>query len=172
MSNRRDGGPGATPPAGEPNPADGPGAGGLTPASRAELRLEERALSERWPLSAAVRLAILKRCCALIDPETPEGERAKPRVIVAASRVILAADRLNLDQARLELERERFDRSAPADAGDGPAEAARLDAGLVRQAAAAAQARRDRLDAREISQKRQITKSDGPIPGPSGGADA
>jgi hypothetical protein len=159
------------PPGGEPNPADQPGAGGLTSASRAEMRLEERALSERWPLSAAVRLAILKRCCGYIDPETPEGSMASARVVVAASRVVLAADRLNLDEARLDLERERLARSAPADGDDAQAEAARIDAGLVRQAAAAAQARRDRLAEAAISQNGPSTKSDGPFVGRAGGSD-
>jgi hypothetical protein len=71
-------------------------------------RLEERAIRERWPLSDAVRIQILKRLVGYLDPETEEGAAAGARVVVAAARTILSADKLNLEQRRLDLAEQKM----------------------------------------------------------------
>lgn len=84
-----------------PNDHDGP--------DLARTRLEARAISERWPMSAAVRIRVLKRLAKIVDEEAWEEEDWEPstREVIAASRALIAADKLNLDGRRLELEERR-----------------------------------------------------------------
>lgn len=91
---------------------DPPPAGpGDDPPSRSEVRLELQAIAERWPMSAAVRVAILKRLANIVDPDNVEGYST--RLAIAASRALLAADALNVQRERLALARElKADRPA------------------------------------------------------------
>jgi hypothetical protein len=53
-------------------------------------------------MSASVRMQVLKRLAGIVDPEHPEGAKARPRSVIAAARALLAADALNLRQEELE----------------------------------------------------------------------
>jgi hypothetical protein len=72
-------------------------------ANLRDTRMQERALRERWPMSPAVRVKVLKRLAKIVDDEA-WGKRDQPtnREVVSAARALISADRLNLDQARLE----------------------------------------------------------------------
>lgn len=78
--------------------------GGGSAPNLSGRRLEERAIRERWPMSDAVRIKILKRLTRIVD-EDAVHEVGTPghREVIAAARALLAADKLNLDQARLDL---------------------------------------------------------------------
>ena len=66
--------------------------------SRADLRLQERALRERWPIDPKDREALIAGLTLLIDDLD-----AKARTRIAAARTLLAADKINLEAERLEL---------------------------------------------------------------------
>ncbi len=85
----------------EPNPG-----GQGDDVSRAELRLEEQALRNDWPIPPAVKRQILQRLIDYCDRECEEGATAKDRVIIAAARVLAQFAGLSLGQARLDLARE------------------------------------------------------------------
>lgn len=75
--------------------------------SRSDIRLLDRAIKERWPLSQDCRVKILKRLTAILDRESDDGAKAKTRDVIAAAKAIISADRLNLQQDALELAREK-----------------------------------------------------------------
>ena len=98
-------------------------AGGLGGASNPgirDTRMAERALRERWPMSEAVRVAILKRLAGIVDPESPEGAKAKRREVISAARALMAADKLNLERERLDLARELAAKDLPDNDDDRP----------------------------------------------------
>ncbi len=66
-------------------------------------RLKIRAVRERWPMSATVRKAVLKRLGEIVGVGAKKGdEPSKPRSAVAASRALIQADRLNLEQQKFD----------------------------------------------------------------------
>lgn len=98
-----------------------PGGQGDAP-SRGELRLEEQALRNDWPIPPRVRRQILQRLVNFVDGDealelaVAEGEDARPstlpekpysdRTVIAAARVLAQFAKLSLGQAKLDLERE------------------------------------------------------------------
>lgn len=95
-------GDGVPEPAPESEPERGAGAGD-TPAIR-DTRLQERAIRERWPMSADVRIKVLKRLCKIVDDDAwPDpDERPSQREVISAAKALISADKLNLDQAKLD----------------------------------------------------------------------
>jgi len=81
-------------------------AGDQGEASRKEYtRLEARAIRERWPMSAEVRVKVLKRLCKIVDDDAwDEDDWNKPgnREVISAARALISADKLNLEQAKFE----------------------------------------------------------------------
>lgn len=71
----------------------GPGEG----LSRSEIRLNGRALKERWPISDSKRQEIVEMLIAVACDQT-----AKARSRIAAAKVLLEADKATLDWAKAE----------------------------------------------------------------------
>jgi hypothetical protein len=74
----------------------------------AHRRLEERAIRERWPLSADGRVKILKRLVKTVDDEAVHDPLPRPghREVIAAARALISADKLNLDYMKFEAEQK------------------------------------------------------------------
>lgn len=90
--------------------AERPDTGGsgadCAPAVR-DTRMQARAIRERWPLPADVRVKVLKRLTQIVDADRiPEAGEPRPghREVIAAARALIAADRLNLEQAKLDMQ--------------------------------------------------------------------
>lgn len=81
-----------------------------THASLPHTRMEEKAIRERWPMSRAVRVKVLKRLTKIVDEDAFEDEDEKPstREVISAARALISADKLNLEQ-------EKLDRALPID---------------------------------------------------------
>lgn len=67
--------------------------------TRADLRLIETAIRDRWPISESARADVIARLelIALDDSQ-------KTRVQLAAIRALIAADRVNLEEIRIRTE--------------------------------------------------------------------
>jgi hypothetical protein len=70
--------------------------------TRADAKLIQRAIRERWPIPESLRPKMAERLGDIID-----NKSTADRDVIAAIRTLVSADRLNIDQERLELERER-----------------------------------------------------------------
>lgn len=78
------------------------GSGGECAPNTRETRMQARAIHERWPMSASVRVQVLQRLVNICDPSTPEGATAAPREVISAAKAIISADKLNLEQQKLD----------------------------------------------------------------------
>jgi len=86
-----------------------PGGQGDAP-SRSDLRLEEQAVRNDWPIPPTVKRQILQRLIDYLDRACDEGATAPDRVVIAAARVLAQFGSLSLRQATLDLAREKFHR--------------------------------------------------------------
>lgn len=78
--------------------------------TKSDVRLEGRALRQRWALSDDDRKRLLERQVRLaLDPDVPD------RVANTASKNVLDMDKINLEAERLELDRAKFERDSKAD---------------------------------------------------------
>lgn len=72
----------------------------MTAAS--ELKLEDRAIHQRWPIPYERQVQILERAFEYCDQDS------RPQVVIAAMGVVARFAKLSLDQQALDLEREKM----------------------------------------------------------------
>lgn len=82
------------------------------PPSRSELRLEEQALRQDWPIPPRVKTRILQRLVNLLDDDGPEPD---DRLAIRAAAVLAQFGRLSLGQQAIDLRREL---AAPGRSGE------------------------------------------------------
>jgi hypothetical protein len=100
-------GPAPPGPSSEPEPQ-------IDPEKQAEIAIETRVLDARWPISTAIRAALIEqaaRLCGLSitgagtierSPVTEENPRQETRIVLAALRVFAKFDRLSIQHRRIE----------------------------------------------------------------------
>jgi hypothetical protein len=76
---------------------------------RSELRLEQQALRNDWPIPPDVRRRILQRVIDYLDRDCEEGATAKDRVVLTAAQVVAQFANLNLGQQKLDLARQKLE---------------------------------------------------------------
>lgn len=79
------------------------GQGGDEQPGTTDVRLMERALRERWPMSSDVRVKILKRLTRIVDEDAVHDKKPSDRTVISAARALMTADHLNLEERRLAL---------------------------------------------------------------------
>lgn len=94
----------------------------MHPGGIRDTRMQARAIRDRWPMSDAVRIKVLKRMCKIVDEEADHSPLPVPnhREVIAAARALLSADKLNLDQEKLDFakqlkEKATEENTVPAD---------------------------------------------------------
>ena len=85
-----------------------PGGQGARP-KRSEIRLEQQALRNDWPIPAAKRKKLLNRLIALIS-----DDKTGDRLLIAAAQTLLQAGNLNAKQAAIDLAAARQNQNQSA----------------------------------------------------------
>jgi hypothetical protein len=86
-----------------------PGGQGDDTPRRSDLTLVRQAVRQDWPIPAPVQRQILQRLVDYLDRDSADGEKAKPRTVIAAARTLAAFGGLALKQQALDLRKQQVE---------------------------------------------------------------